>query len=157
MPGSGKSTLGRRLAEYKGLAFVDTDDLIEQAHGCSLQSILDRHGYLQLRAVEQEVLCTLQLENHVIATGGSVVYSDKAMRHLASLGAVVYLHISINTLVGRVNNTAARGLAKLPSQTLRGLYRERLPLYRQWADTTIDNNWPLSAWRFTQLEKQISE
>lgn len=155
MPGSGKSTLGRRLAESQKMLFVDTDKLIEQRYGRSLQQILNMHGYRHLRAIEQQVLCSLALQDCVISTGGSAVYSLAAMAHLRSLGNIVYLHISVATLLSRVDNSTARGLAKLPQQTLHGLYRERLPLYRRWANTIVDNNRPLSAWQMDKLVKQI--
>ena len=156
MPGSGKSTLGRRLAKSHAMSFLDTDELIERRCGCSLQQTLNRHGYLYLRAIEQNVLSALQLENHVISTGGSAVYSAVAMAHLRSLGNIVYLHISMSTLLARVDNSTARGLAKLPQQSLHSLYRERLPLYRRWANVTIDNNRPLSAWQFEELVSKIN-
>ena len=155
MPGSGKSTLGRRLAKTHSMSFVDTDELIERRFGASLQQLLNRHGYLLLRELEQQVLCSLKLQNHVISTGGSAVYSAASMEHLASLGSIVYLHISVVTLLSRVNNSDARGLAKLPQQSLPSLYRERLPLYRRWANITIDNNRPMSAWQFEELVSQI--
>jgi len=155
MPGSGKSTLGRRLAQQHGLGFIDTDEMIERRYGFDLQVLLDRHGHQYIRKIEEQVICSMQLENHVIATGGSAVYSDLAMRHLAALGRIIYLHISLPTLLARVSAAPNRGIAIPPSVSLASLFHQRLPLYKKWADHTIENNRPLSAWQFEQLAAQF--
>lgn len=155
MPGSGKSTLGKRFAHRHGLQFIDTDELIEQRYGLSLQQLVNRHGASFIRTVEEEILSVIELNGYLISTGGSVVYSSLAMQNLARTGRVVYLHISLPTLLERVDNTHNRGLVKLPNQSLATLYRERLPLYQHWADLTIVNNRPLTAWQFDQLAQQL--
>ncbi len=86
MPGAGKSTVGVVLAKLCGLAFVDTDLAIQSHAGATLQDILEREGYLHLREIEEGILLGVALENAVIATGGSVVYSEVAMRRLRSAG-----------------------------------------------------------------------
>ncbi|MEM7359228.1 MAG: shikimate kinase [Pseudomonadota bacterium] len=155
MPGSGKSTLGRRFAQRHGLQFVDTDEVIEQHYGLSLQQLVNRHGISFLRKVEEEILSSVSFSGHLVSTGGSVVYSSLAMQNLANIGRIVYLHISLPTLLQRVDNSNNRGLVKLPNQSLATLYRERLPLYQRWAELTIENNRPLSAWQFEQLAQQL--
>ena len=82
MPGAGKSTVGVVLAKLSGLRFVDTDLEIQQREQATLQAILEQSGYLRLRAIEQEVLLHSNLDNAVISTGGSVVYSAAVMRRL---------------------------------------------------------------------------
>ncbi len=138
MPGVGKSTLGAALAASLALEFVDTDRLIECSEGCSLQDIVDRQGYLQLRDIEARILLGLNCEQAVVATGGSAVYSAPAMAHLRQLGRVVYLQAGLDTLERRIDNFEARGLARSPGQSLAGLYAERTPLYERYADATID-------------------
>jgi shikimate kinase len=155
MPGSGKSTLGKYLAALLGLKFIDTDELIEQKHGYSLQHLLDRHGHQFIRRAESEIICSLQSQNHVIATGGSAVYSEEAMLHLRELGKVIYLHISLPTVIARVGRAPDRGIAKLPNVSLASLYRERLPLYQRWANVTLQNNWPLTDLRLEELANQL--
>lgn len=155
MPGCGKSTFGKRLAEQLGMHFVDTDELIEKRFGCALQTVLDRQGLQSFRRIEEEVLSALQVQNCVVSTGGSAVYSEAAMQHLADIGRIVYLHISMKTLLLRVNNSAARGLMKLPSTSLQGLYIERAPLYERWAEVTLHNDWPLTALQFERLRKAL--
>ena len=140
MPGSGKSTLGRQLAEYLNFRFIDTDELIENHHGESLQSILDKHGYLALRNIEAEELLQLQLERHVVATGGSAVYSEGAMMHLQKQGTIVYLKVDFEEILTRIDNEDCRGIARPAGQSLQAVYAERTPRYQQFADITIDNN-----------------
>lgn len=139
MPGSGKSTVGVLLAKQLSLGFIDTDLLIQSREGRPLQQIVDSDGYLALRRIEEEVLLALHCCNHVIATGGSAAYSIAAMRHLKAGGTVVFLHADIPTLERRVLDFSSRGLAKRPDQSLDDLFSERLSLYRQYADITIDS------------------
>ncbi len=138
MPGSGKSTVGVLLAKRTGRAFVDTDLLIQTKTGKTLQDIVDRDGYLALRRVEEQVLLGLALRGHVIATGGSAVYSQTAMEHLRTDGVVVFLKVGLGTLKARVKDYETRGLAKRPDQTIEDLFSERSALYREHADITID-------------------
>jgi shikimate kinase len=138
MPGSGKSTVGVILAKCLSRNFLDTDVLIQTEQGRLLQDIVDRDGYLALRAIEEAVLLKLECRNHVIATGGSAVYSSRAMDHLKSAGIVVFLNVNLATLKKRVRDYDTRGLAKRPDQTVDDLFSERFELYRRYADVTID-------------------
>lgn len=137
MPGSGKSTVGVILAKMASLDFVDSDILIQRATGNSLQEIVDHEGYMALRKIEEEVLLELECRDHVIATGGSAVYSPAAMAHLKKDGVIVFLDVDIDTLKERIRNHETRGLAKRPDQTIEELFEERLALYREYADITI--------------------
>lgn len=140
MPGSGKSTIGVLLAKRTSHDFIDTDLLIQSAEQRSLQDILDRDGYLQLRDIEARVLQALHVENHVISTGGSAVYSDTAMQHLKKTGICVYLHVSVDTLRQRITDYETRGIAKRPDQSFDDLFAERTRLYCQYADITIQGD-----------------
>jgi shikimate kinase len=137
MPGSGKSTVGVILARMTGRDFVDTDVLIQTAQGRSLQAIVDTDGYLALRRIEETVLLGLDLQCHVIATGGSAVYSERAMAHLKAGGVTVFLDVDLAALRSRVRDFATRGLAKRPDQNLAELFHERFALYTRYADVTI--------------------
>lgn len=137
MPGSGKSTVGVILAKQTGRDFIDTDVIIQTMQGRSLRDIVDLDGYMALRRIEEEVLLKLMFCNHVIATGGSAVYSDSAIRHLKSDGVVVFLDVELPTLMSRVQDFGTRGLARSPGQKFDDLYEERLPLYRKYADIVI--------------------
>lgn len=138
MPGSGKSTVGVILAKQTRRGFVDTDVIIQTLLERTLQDIVDREGPMALRRIEEEVLLGLSLRNHVIATGGSAVYSDKAMAHLRSDGITVFLEANLPTLEARVRDFGTRGLAKRPGQSFLELYEERLPLYRKQAQITVN-------------------
>lgn len=140
MPGSGKSTVGVLLAKRTARAFVDTDLLIQTAVGRPLQEIVDSEGYAALRRIEEEVLLGIECRNHVIATGGSAVYSDKAMRYLKTGGRVVFLDVDLVRLQERVGDFSQRGLAKRPDQTFEELFDERGALYRRYADITVQGS-----------------
>ena len=144
MPGSGKSTLGRKLARRLDFNFIDTDLLIETHHDKKLQTIVDQQGYLTLREIESQELQQLQLDHNVVATGGSAVYSNEAMKHLQKQGVIVYLKVDFEEIVKRIDNENCRGIARPADQSLQSVYAERTPLYEQFADVTIDNNRPFS-------------
>lgn len=137
MPGSGKSTAGVILAKRTSRDFVDTDLLIQTSRKRSLQDIVDHDGYAALRNIEERVLLDLSVRNHVIATGGSAVYSDEAMAHLKSDGLLIFLDVDLATLESRIPDFSTRGLAKRPEQTLPELFSERFGLYTKHADITI--------------------
>lgn len=137
MPGAGKSTVGVLLAKETARSFVDTDLSIQEAEQRSLQDILDSEGYLQLRAIEERVLLTLQLVYHVVATGGSAAYSEKAMHHLRAGGVVVFLDVPPDILLQRIHNFGTRGIARRPDQTWDDLFAERVALYRKYADLVV--------------------
>jgi shikimate kinase len=138
MPGAGKSTVGVLLAKLTARNFVDTDLLIQSAAGRPLQHIVDNDGYGALRQLEETVLLRLAVTNHVIATGGSAVYSERAMGHLKTDGLVIYLDVDLATLLTRLTDYATRGLAKRPDQDLADLLAERSALYQRYADLIID-------------------
>ncbi|WP_417538839.1 shikimate kinase [Marinobacter sp.] len=137
MPGSGKSTLGVLLAKAAALGFVDTDLLIQSQTGSTLQAIVDGEGYQALRRIEEQVLCSLDVTGQVIATGGSAVYSDRAMRHLKQNSIVVFLDISLTAVRQRIGDFSLRGISKRPDQSLEDLFAERYELYTRYADVII--------------------
>ncbi|MDQ2077166.1 shikimate kinase [Marinimicrobium sp. ABcell2] len=138
MPGSGKSTVGILLAKELVKGFVDTDLLIQEREGQPLQEIINNADFQALRNIEEQVLLATDFPNHVIATGGSAVYSDAGMNHLRTYGRVVFLDVPLDELQMRVTNYAARGIAAPHGQTLAQLYDERRALYRRYADITIE-------------------
>jgi len=137
MPGSGKSTVGVLLAKLTSRSFIDTDLLIQTHEGRCLQDIVDRDGYLSLRRIEENILLELVCNNHIVATGGSAVYSQAAMGHLKRDGIVVFLDVDLPSLQARIFDFSTRGLAKRPDQSIADLFIERRTLYRKYADVTI--------------------
>lgn len=138
MPSSGKSTLGRLLAKELGRPFLDTDDVIRQINGCELHEIMDRDGLQAFLDREVEAIRTVNVQDTVIATGGSAIYSPAGMEHLQKIGKIVYVKISYETLEKRVGDPHLRGVVLAPGKTLRDLYEERVPLYEKYADLTLD-------------------
>ena len=138
MPGAGKSTLGVLMAKELALDFVDTDVLIQLREGKTLQDIMNESDYLNLRRIEGEVIAAADLPKHVIATGGSAVYSAEGMQNLKRFGPIVFLDCSAEELRRRIHNYESRGIAKAPGQSFAELFAERQALYRQYADITVE-------------------
>ncbi len=139
MPSSGKSSVGVILAKVLAYDFFDTDILVQNRMKLTLQEIVNRFGYLKLRQIESDVVLSLDCDDTVISTGGSVVYSDIAMRHLKAISTVVYLKISFSEMIKRLGDYSNRGLAKPKGQTIEELYEERSKLYEEYADFTFVN------------------
>ncbi len=137
MPGSGKSTVGVLLARATARDFVDTDLLIQSARGRPLQEIVNAQGYLALRAIEERVLLQLDVHNHVIATGGSAVYSEPAMAHLKRDAVTVFLDVPLAELKRRLGDFSQRGIAKRAEQSFADLFEERRALYLRHADLRV--------------------
>ena len=140
MPGAGKSTLGVILAKELGYQFLDTDLLIQKREKRLLKDILEQDGVDGFLQIESEVNAGLQAERSVIATGGSVVYSEEAMNHLREIGAVLYLKLPYRPLTRRLGNLHNRGVVLRDGQTLRDLYKERSVLYEKYADIIVDES-----------------
>ncbi len=138
MPGAGKSSVGVLLAKILGLGFVDTDLLIQMRNRATLQDLLESRGYLELRQLEEEVLLDVPLEHYLVSTGGSVVYSDAGMARLQAAGPVIFLDVPLPILRTRVDNEGQRGIARAPGDDFATVYRERQPLYEQYADIRVD-------------------
>ena len=137
MPGAGKSTVGVLLAKRLGYQFIDTDLLLQTRQYCRLQEIIARVGLKEFKTLEADLLCKLEATHSVIATGGSAVYSDRAMIMLKKLGQLVFIDIPLEELLDRVNDMDTRGLVIGPNETYEHLYEERQPLYRKYAEVTI--------------------
>jgi shikimate kinase len=138
MPGAGKSTVGVLLAKHLGLAFVDTDLLIQKRAGRRLQQILDGNGWRELRRLEEEAILALEAGGAVIATGGSAVYSERAMNRLRELGVLVYLKAGPELLASRIDDYDRRGIANPPEQSFEEIWSERTPLYSRHADVVVE-------------------
>lgn len=139
MPASGKSTAGVLLAKAVGYGFIDCDLLIQNEQKALLCDIISRFGTERFIEIEEKVNAELWAERCVIATGGSVVYGEKAMLHLKTLGKVVYLKLGEKTLESRLKNMFRRGVVmRRAGETVADLYAERAPLYEKYADITVD-------------------
>lgn len=139
--GSGKSSVGRRVAESSHRAFVDTDQRIEKIAGQSVRDIFSNRGEEEFRRMESEVLREVlsTTEPTVIATGGGVVLSEPN-RNLLATHHVVWLRASIDTLATRLVHTAARRplLDGDVRERLAALERDRSELYRVVSSKIVD-------------------
>ncbi len=137
MPAAGKSTVGVLLAKATGLGFVDTDVRLQVRAGRTLAALLAEAGLEAFLAAEAATVLALDPRGHVVATGGSVVYSEAAMRHLAAAGPIVLLDLPLEALARRIGDLAWRGVVMESGQTLAQLYGARMPRYRRWADVAV--------------------
>lgn len=137
MPTSGKSTVGVILAKLLGMDFVDSDLIIQKKTGKKLAEIIQDEGLDGFMNIEENVCCEIDSQDTVIATGGSVVYSKRAMEHFKTIGRIVYLKIDYDTLEERLHHTKQRGVVLRPGQTKKELYDERTVLYEKYADICV--------------------
>lgn len=138
MPGAGKSTVGVVVAKKLGYRFTDSDLVIQESYGKLLHELIEEYGVEGFWALENDVNASLDYQNAVIATGGSACYGKEAMEHLRASGVVVYLALGYDSLMERLGDLNARGVTIKPGQALQELYEERIPLYEQYADVTVD-------------------
>lgn len=140
MPACGKSVTGVVLAKAMKMKFIDTDLMIQEHAGKSLQEIIDEDGMERFKETERIVLNSIDIKNAVIATGGSAVYYDDAMMHLKENGIIIYIKISLQDVKKRLRNIKTRGVAMGKGQTLDELYAQRIPLYERYADITVTSH-----------------
>lgn len=137
MPTSGKSTVGVVLAKILGMDFLDTDLLIQRKTAKRLNEVIDAQGTEAFLKIEESVCAALAVDNTVIATGGSVVFSAAAMEHLKENGRTVYLKISLDELKKRLQDAKARGVILRDGESIEELYAEREALYDRYADAVV--------------------
>ena len=141
MPASGKSTAGVLLAKTLGYGYIDCDLLIQNEQKALLCDIIDKKGVDKFIDIEEQINSELWAERCVISTGGSVIYGDIAMRHLQTLGKIVYIKVSLVELERRLagKDLFTRGVVmRTPGTTLAELFAERSPLYEKYADIVVD-------------------
>ncbi len=138
MPGAGKSTIGVILAKSLLFDFCDTDLSIQKETGESLCDTISRMGIDGFISLEESVICKKAFTNSVVATGGSAVYGERAMKKLKENGIIVYLKVSPEELQSRIKNIHTRGIAMKEGTSIAELYDERAPLYEKYADITVD-------------------
>ncbi|MEG1869135.1 MAG: shikimate kinase [Clostridiales bacterium] len=140
MPAVGKSTIGVVLAKILGYKFIDTDILIQEKTGKLLKNIIKDQGTMGFINIEEQVNSEIEAENAIIATGGSAIYSSKAMQHLGSIGTIIYLRLNFETLNKRLKNIKNRGVIFQENESLSDLYAQRSALYEKYAHIIIDED-----------------
>ena len=144
MPGAGKTTIAKLLATKLNLEFIDSDHLIEKRNDQSIQNILDSEGHAELRLKEEEIILSCSLDNTILATGGSAVYSDKAMSKLNNNSIVVYLDIPISLVMQRVGDYSNRGFAEPNGKSPQDVFNQRTILYKKWCHLIIDGTYDIN-------------
>lgn len=142
LPGSGKSTIGRRLAKAVGVGLLDTDVAIEQRTGRSIADIFATDGEQEFRRIEEDVVrAALADHDGVLSLGGGAVTSPGVRAALAG-HTVVYLEISAAEGVRRTGGNTVRPLLAGPdrAEKYRALMAKRAPLYRRVATMRVDTN-----------------
>ena len=137
MPGAGKSTIGVVLAKIMGYQFLDSDLLIQEQKQKRLFELIEEYGNDEFLQIENQVNQSILVDRCIIATGGSAIYGKEAMEHLRNIGTIVYLDISYFSLKKRLGDLKKRGVTLKDGQTLKNLYAERVPYYKQYADIKV--------------------
>lgn len=139
--GAGKSAIGKRLAARLGLPFVDADDEIEHAAGCTIAEFFEKYGEAEFRAGERRVIARLLDEPpHVLSTGGGA-YMDPETRALMRAKAItVWLRADLDVLFDRVRKRTHRPLLRQgdPREILANLMNQRYPIYAE-ANIVVDS------------------
>jgi shikimate kinase len=157
MFGSGKSTIGRILADKLRYHFVDVDQLIERKYRKPLQRVLDELGMKGFMKMEDDALQKLRQWHSVLSPGGSAVYYPKGMAHLKKLGPRIYLKVSLPTLKKRLPDWSQRGVVCRGGSTLPALYKERTPLFKKYADYTVNTQGKSAERIATEILKVLSK
>ncbi len=155
MPAVGKSTVGVLLAKKLGFAFLDTDILIQTKEKMTLAQIISEKGLERFLEIEESHLLSLDCSQHLIATGGSVIYKKKAMAHLAQTATIIYLYVDLDILANRLSDVIERGVAIDPGKGIDDLYKERTPLYDKFWDIKIDCGVKTPAQVVTAIEQYL--
>lgn len=138
MAGAGKTTVSKAFAQYINWPVADTDHIIEASYATNLQSIADKLTKEAFLDLESQVITQITLKKTVISTGGSVVYREETMKHLAKLGTIVHIKVSLPLILQRIAKNPNRGLAIAPGQTIEDLFYEREELYQKYAKYTLE-------------------
>jgi len=139
MPASGKSTVGKMLAEELGYRFIDLDVYIQEKERRSIQDIIETEGEAALMDIEKKRMSELDLSRLVVAPGGSLVYYDDLMLKLKQKALIIYLNEPLAELERRLNDAPTRGIIGLKRKSLAEIYSERAPLYIHYTDIIIDS------------------
>ena len=141
MPGSGKSTVGRRAAREASVSFLDLDDWIEETSGMRIPDIFEKHGEAGFRRMETGALAYLtRLRPGLISLGGGTPMNPENRKILRAWGSVILLDRPIEKILEHLQTGDRPLLREDPEKRLQELYAERIPLYERYADVTIEED-----------------
>ena len=138
MAGAGKTTIGKLLSSKLSFQFIDSDKIIENLYG-NTQQIINLQGNERFKAIEEEVLLSIEFDNTILSTGGSAIFSLPAMEYLKESSEIIYLDVPLEIISNRIGNFCGRGFIKNSKQSLRDAYDERESLYRKYANHVVEN------------------
>lgn len=141
MPGSGKSSLSRRVANNLHLPYVDMDQRITQSLGCTTQEIFDRYGEQAFRNAETNTLIQLtRIEPSIISTGGGTVLRENNRAIMRNHGVIVLIDRPLEDIMSDIKLDRRPLLAQKGLSEVERLYHERIDIYRAVADAVLDNS-----------------
>ncbi|HEF8783695.1 shikimate kinase AroL [Providencia alcalifaciens] len=148
--GSGKTTIGKKLAEKTGYQFIDTDKLILERAGMSIADIVQQQGWNYFRQLESQILASIESQDAIVSTGGGIILAPENQQVMRENGTVIYLRSTPETLVKRL--AAEPQADQRPSLTGKSLLEEieevmtqRDPIYLSTAHHVIDANQSIDA------------
>ena len=145
MAGAGKTSVGKKLALDLNKNFIDSDKIIEDESGKTLQGLMVELGTEEFKKVERKTIQSIKLDNTVLATGGSVVLSEEAMHYLRDNSKVIYLEVSFEDVSRRVSGFNKRGFIKDSDQTVEEAFLFRKGLYQQYSHYVVSNDGSITA------------
>jgi shikimate kinase len=141
----GKTSVGRLISTKLGREFIDTDELIIEKTGCSIDEIVSNHGWAYFREIEKSIIKEVSsMDNLVIATGGGVVTGEENIDSLKNNGFIIWLNADIDIIKNRLNEdrNSADNRPSLtgddPSDEIKNVLEQRKPLYRLSSDIAVD-------------------
>ena len=140
--GSGKTAVGKLLAERLGYKFIDTDEIIERSEGKTISALFNEEGEQRFREIEARIVRELfGLKRHVISTGGGIVTNKENISNLKKGGLIVWLKAAPETIYNRVSSKTHRPLLNVedPLETIKKLLTFREPFYAE-ADVSVDTD-----------------
>ena len=139
LPYAGKSSLGKRLALFKKVGFIETDKMIEYTYYNSLKDLIKLRGYKNFLYMEEKTAQTIHCENTVISTGGSMIYSIDAINHFKNRldCKIIHLHLTLDEFKKRIDDLDERGVVNPYNLDIEGLYKQRTNLYELYSDKSI--------------------
>ena len=140
MAGAGKSSIGKKLANYLKFDFVDSDQLIELNQNKSLQEVLVDNGIEGFKKIEESAILSVEFNQTIFATGGSAIFSKKAMNFIKNKSTIIFLQVSFENIIKRTPDFSNRGFIKQVDQTIQDAFNERESIYAEYADHIIPNN-----------------
>ena len=138
MPGVGKSSVGKHMAKQLNIPFVDTDTIIEETLGISIDTYINEKSESKFLEIENQCIADYTFKSpSIIATGGSLVYGKQAMANLRDIGTVIWLKDSVQNILNRVKNIDERGIIFNQQKTLYDVFKHREPLYKRYSHHSI--------------------